>query len=441
VKQDNKIAYVLKGFPRLSETFIANEIQQLTRAGMELRLFSIKSGDKLASNDTLPTVHYLPEVESLSGVTLVKWIVRNIAAYRPDQVYWMLKQPVRYITTLAFAFTCAFQYRAASQTWLKKSFIKEFLFATHIARQIDSASGYKHIHAHFCHDATTVAWMVSKLCCLPFSFTAHAKDIYKTSLNPGNLLNRKLQATSFVITCTKTNVSHLQSLSSCPEKIHGVYHGLNLKFFTPMHTDSQDQTCKQENIPLLLSVGRHVQKKGFIYLLKACRLLRQRHVEFRLEIVGERGDQSELLENYIQQHGLDHRISLKPPVRQAQLTDYYQRAAVFVLPCVVLADGDRDGIPNVIAEAMACELPVVVTGISGIQEIVQHQKNGLIVGERSATELADAIESLLLQPDKALRIGAAARQSIEFCFDADKTHRDLKKHFDSYTKAVAMEMS
>ena len=428
--QKTKIAYVLKGFPRLSESFIANEVRILSQKKLQLGLFSILKGDDLAADNDLPPVHYLPRVSSLSRTTLLQWLRQNFSPFSRFQGYWLSRSPLRYLRTLGFALDCAVRYRHTSATWTKKTYFKEFLLATYIAQAIDEDGTYLHVHAHFCHGATTVAWMVSMLTGLPFSFTAHAKDIYQKKLNPGDLLQRKLSAASFAVTCTHANVDHLRDYTATPHKIHGIYHGLNTQVFVPPNVSTDGRKNREAKTTRLLTVGRLVEKKGFTYLIEACRILRNRGTDFHLDIVGENGDQDDIIAAAIHEHDLQDCVSLRPPVPQAALLDYYQSAAVFVLPCVILDDGDRDGIPNVMAEAMACALPVVVSRISGIPELVENGVNGVLVPSRDAESLADAIDELISSPETRAALGAAARQRIESVFDAESTHDRLRDLFD-----------
>lgn len=430
-----RIAYILKGFPRLSESFIANEIRQLNSHGMQLGLFSVKHGDAMVDADDLPPVHYAPLVSSLTNVKLRRWLRENLPSFSSDQCYWLRRHPLRHVGTLAFAVSLGFRQGRAlhderdvkSARTFKKSAIKEFLLATHFARQIDQQQGYVHIHAHFCHDATSIAWMASRLCGIPFSFTAHAKDIYQRRLNPGDLLQRKLDAARFAVTCTEANVRELRKLVDRPDKVHGIYHGLNTELFIPGDLPAHSS----DDLPLILSVGRHVEKKGFIYLVEASGLLRDRGVRHRLHIIGEEGDQTALLQARIEEYGLQDSIRLLPPLQQRELVDCYRKASAFVLPCIVLDDGDRDGIPNVMAEAMACALPVIVTGVSGIPEMVDDRQTGLIVPQRNPDKLADAIEEVLCDRVLARRVGQAARLRVEERFDAQATHVTLRDLFRS----------
>ncbi|MGB7181605.1 MAG: glycosyltransferase family 4 protein [Burkholderiaceae bacterium] len=423
-----KIAYVLKGFPRLSETFISNEVRLLTGLGLDLRPFSIKAGDKLAERNGLPPVTYLPVVSGMSQVSLRDWMVENWSKFSTSQRYWFTHDPVRYLKTLTFALTCSWRYRRGYR--IKKTFIKEFLLATDIARRMQEQGGYVHIHAHFCHDATTIAWMTSKLIDLPFSFTAHAKDIYQKSLNPGDLLERKLAATQFATTCTMANVAYLTTKTEKPANIYGIYHGLDTNRFRPTPRKSR----KSDDSIRLISVGRHVEKKGFSYLLESCRLLQIRGIRFRLDIVGEQGDQTQKLSDYIAKFELKDSVFLNPPIAQIELPKLYNTADIFVLPCIIVSDGDRDGIPNVMAEAMACALPVVVSDVSGIPEIVEHEFNGLLVQQKDAYSLAQAIERLANDDALRFRISGNARRTIESRFNADKTHDFLHEIF---TKALS----
>lgn len=428
-----RIAYIMKGFPRLSETFIANEIRHLQSLGLDLALYSVKQGDELVDVSDLPAVHYAPTLGSLSNTWLIAWLAGNLGFFRQDLLYWLLRHPLRFVSTLVFAVRLAL----TSSSGFSKSPIRDFLLATHFASHLYRQCGFAHIHAHFCHDATTIAWMVSQLCRLPFSFTAHAKDIYQKRLNPGDLLQRKLDAATFAVTCTEANVTALRALARHPGKVHGIYHGLDTHLFLPA------AECEEpvEDRPLILSVGRHVEKKGFVYLIEASLHLRDRGISHRLQIIGEEGDQTGLLQAMIREHALEAFVQLLPPLQQHQLVECYRKASVFVLPCVILDDGDRDGIPNVMAEAMACALPVVVTGISGIPEMVNDWETGLIVAQRDSEGLADAIAVVLDDPALANALGKAARKRVEERFDAKATHVTLRDLFHDHVDHRAAVIS
>lgn len=283
-----QIAYILKGFPRLTETFISNEIYLLEQLGTKLVLFSIKPGELNKQHEVIQKIQspltYLPTVTSLSGSYLLIWVLRNIRPYLKHHANMVWVSPGRYFATFRKACALAWQHRNGFLR-LRKVFIKEFIQAGFIANQIQSCPNILLLHAHFCHGATTVAWFVSQMTGLPFSFTAHAKDIYQKQLNPGRLLEQKLAAAQFVTTCTKTNHDYLTALhdENCP--IHAVYHGINTKKFIP-RTNYQLSVGQ----PLILAVGRHVEKKGFVYLIEACAKLHLANIDFQCLIIGESGD-------------------------------------------------------------------------------------------------------------------------------------------------------
>lgn len=267
----NQIAYIVKGFPRLSETFISNEVLLLEQSGVTIKLFSIKPPEETLKHDTVSQIKtkpvYLPVVTSVSNTFLPVWLAQNIQPFIKAHINLAAKRPFNFFACLLKALSMMVIYRHGLFAKPKKVFLKEFIQAVYIADQIIQFDNIRHIHSHFCHGATTIAWFVSKLTNLPFSFTAHAKDIYQKNQNPGNLLIKKIQAASFVATCTGANKHYLDQLAD-PKKIKLIYHGLDISFFTPNTQPSEDI------IQEILSVGRFVEKKGFNYLIEACALLK-----------------------------------------------------------------------------------------------------------------------------------------------------------------------
>ncbi len=424
----SEIGYVLMGFPRLSETFITHEIYLLEQLGMKLRLFAIKQGDKDTVHGVVERIRapltYLPPVSSLSGTNIVAWLWRNWPAFAAQHGRLFKARPLAYITTLGAALRMAVKYRKSLFAPLRKVFIKEFLQAGHVAMQIIDAPGIRHLHGHFCHGATTITWFASRLTGIPFSFTAHAKDIYQVDQNPGDLLARKLNAARFVTTCTGANESHLAQRFPHCDHLHTVYHGLDTAFFAPPRSE-----VRSSPVPCILAVGRFVEKKGFADLVDACALLRTANIPFRLKIIGENGDQSAFIRNKVRDLALDDAITLQGPVTHDVLQRIYHESVIFALPCLVAADGDRDGIPNVLAEAMSTGLAVVTTAVSGIPELVRHNVEGLMVPERNPQALATALQNLLQDEALRRRFGAAARERVCAVFDSHTTTQQLKKLF------------
>ena len=421
----NKVAYVMNGFPRLSETFIAHEIYQLECLGTPLRLYSVKQEREPVVHPVVGAIRapllYLPDASSLSGTTLVRWLRDNAPTFRSAHATLLRKRPLAWLSTLGSALALAWKHRPAPFA-LRKVFIKEFLQAGWIAEAVLREGDVSHLHGHFCHGVATITWFASRLSGLPFSFTAHAKDIYQADLNPGHLLERKMGAARFVATCTCANAHVLRARHPRPDEVHAIYHGLDTQWFSPQPAPAS------VDAPLMLAVGRLVDKKGFDQLIAACALLKQRGMNFRCVIVGEDGSAGPALRAQIESLNVADRVQLHGAVTQDRLREIYRGATAFVLPCRVMEDGDRDGFPNVLAEAMAMGVPVVSTPISGIPEMIDDGVHGLLV-EGSAASLADAMQRLLGDAALHARLARAARERICERFDSRRTTVALRELF------------
>ena len=423
------VAYVLKGFPRLSEMFIASEIYRLEQIGQELKLYVLTPPDEEMRHEIVDRIQtkpdYLPATTSLSTTRLPHWLRKNSPNFLPGLGRVLRRYPKG--TARAAGAALAQSLRARRRFWFvpKKQYVKEFLRATAIADRLSRTPEVYHLHAHFSHGATTVTWLASLITGLPFSFTAHAKDIYCESLNPAGLLSRKMDAAEFVVTCTDANRKHLQRLSSTP--VHCIYHGLNADFSRLLR---EQVSAPQRNGHLrVLAVGRLVPKKGFDTLIEACAILKRSGVSFETVIAGESGEHETELRNRIAHHGLEAHIHLTGPRTQAQLLREYQQATVFCLPCRVLENGDRDGIPNVLMEAMSCGLPVVSTDVSGIPELVRNGVNGLLVPPDDPQAMAGVLERLFRDQPFAASLGNEAVNTIREDFDGDATTKELARLF------------
>jgi len=422
-----EIGYVLKSYPRMSETFIANEIYLLEKLGLKLRLFSIldrRDPQRHAVVDAISApVDYLPQVTPLNEAPFLAWLRRNAPKFFSSHWRLIKARPVNYSCTLLAALRLAFEHRQAP--WRPETgFVKEFLQAGAIAQRVLAIGTIRHLHAHFCHSATTVAMFVSRLCGLPFSFTAHAKDVYVLALNPGDLLQTKLRRAKFAVTCVRANQEHLASLGMKETPIYNIYHGLDTRRFAP-RADAAEESAT----PLLLSAGRLVEKKGFPVMIEACRMLKDRGYRFRCQIIGGPGPCAQQVASLIHELGLEDIVALRPAVTQEELGAVYRQATLFVLPCQIADNNDRDGIPNVLVEAMASGLPVVSTRISGIPELIEHGVNGLLTPQKDARALADAVAQLLDAPVLRRELGAAAREKVCRLFDAESNILALRRLF------------
>jgi glycosyltransferase involved in cell wall biosynthesis len=243
-------------------------------------------------------------------------------------------------------------------------------------------------------------------------------------LNPGDLLQTKMRRAKFVVTCVKANQSHLASLGAPETPIYTIYHGLDTRRFAP-----RANTAEEPSTPMLLSVGRLVEKKGFPFLIEACRLLKDRGYRFQCQIIGGAGPCERQIASLIHELELGDTVTLRPAVTQEELRVIYQQATLFTLPCQIVENDDRDGIPNVLVEAMAVGLPVVSTNISGIPELIERGVSGLLAPQKDARALADAIAELLDSPTLRRKLGAAAREKVCQLFNAESNILELHRLF------------
>jgi len=281
-----------------------------------------------------------------------------------------------------------------------------------------------HIHAHFVLDACTYAMLISMLLGIPYSFTAHAHDIFI----PGRaqLLEEKLSRSKFAICISEYNKNFI--LEKFPkvraDKLSIIHCGLEPKRFNP-------KPEKKNDIFTVLAIGRLVEQKGFKYLLKACEILKKhRGLEFVCNIIGE-GRDRHLLETIIFESHLSDNVRLLGALEQKAVIEYLRDADLFVLPCVVEKNGSMDGIPVALMEAMALGIPVISTTVSGIPELVENGA-GLLVEERDIHGLAMAIKSVLALPNKAREeMGIKGRALIKENFNLEKEVDRLVELFKS----------
>ena len=395
-----KIAYILKMFPRFSETFILSEILELERGGMDVRIFSLKHpNDGRTHADVLKVkarVTYIPIAKLADARALLRphW---EVFRWNPKQYLQIASRVVK------------------RRRW---GAVKRFLQAGYIAPQL-KREGITHVHAHFASSATSVSHYIHHLCGITYSFTAHAKDIYIESVSD-DVLIRKMDLAEFVVTVSDYNKTYLATLA--PDvRIERIYNGLDLTQFSPNGTHP-DET------PLILAVGRLIEKKGFDDLIRACALLRDRDFAFRCDIVGSGSDES-ALRALIDEFSLQDIVHLTGPMPREDLVKLYPRASVFVAPCVIGTDGNRDGLPTVLIEAMALGVPVISTPVTGIPELVRDGETGRLVAPNDPVELSGAIASVLTDPVRARTMAAAGRALVEELFDLRRNVAQLRAHF------------
>ena len=431
--EHGSIGYVLMGFPRLSETFIASELHRVEAAGVSVRLFVLKPVEERERGLRLPVIdaiaaepRYLPDTTSLTA-PLHRWRPRHLRPFLPAIRRTLRRRPAGLARALANAGGQALRDRRTPLSGPRKVYVKELVQAIALADLLLDAPGVRHLHAHFAHGTTTVTWHAATIAGLPFSFTGHARDIYAPELNPHGWLRRKLLAARFAVTCTEANVAHLKAIA--PEaEVHLVYHGLNADFARMVRVDEPRRPSPNGTLRVL-GVGRLVAKKGFDVMVDACGELRRRGVPFEALIVGQDDKHAGAVRERIEALGLGDAVALAGPMGQAELLREYRRAGALCMPCRVL-ENDRDGIPNVLVEAMAAGAPVVATGVSGIPELVAHEVNGLLVEPDDPGALADALVRLHRDPELTARMTAAGRRTVRERFDGDRLARRLAALFE-----------
>jgi glycosyltransferase involved in cell wall biosynthesis len=417
-RSNKQIGYLLRSYPRLSQTFILNEILALERIGVSIQVFALTNPHEkvvqMQVDQVQAPVHYLDEdIQPRS--------LRNML-HENAQIAWLhLKGYLRSLVYIAANRGIDKGYTAGNR-W------ECFLQAVHLTYLLilnERSTGKKidHLHAHFAHDPALIAYLVHRIAGIPFSFTAHARDLYQV---PEKALTDRIRRAKAVITCCNANVEYLNRIApSQQSKFSLVYHGVNLKDFQPGSNTGTGSTLKD---PLILSVGRLVEKKGFQDLLQALLIVKRRGEGFQCVIYGD-GPLGKQLTAWINEHGLAPQVKLMGDCTQQELISIYQNATLFILTPVQTEDGDRDGIPNVIVESMAVGLPVITTAVSGIPELVENNQNGLLYQPHDVEGIASGIIELLRNAEKRRQLGSAASKKVAEQFDITRAARQLKTLF------------
>jgi glycosyltransferase involved in cell wall biosynthesis len=309
----------------------------------------------------------------------------------------------------------------------EKQDVTQVYQATLLARQA-TQRGIRHLHAHFATEATTVARIAAAFAGISYSFTAHAKDIYHQGAEWEDR-RRKLHDASAVVTVSSFNYRYLhETFGAAANGVQRVYNGLLL--------DEFPYSDPRERPPIVVAVGRLVEKKGFIYLIDACALLANQGLDFQCWIVGH-GECEKQLQARIVERGLTKSVMLLGPRPQAEVIRLVREAAVMAAPCVVGDDGNRDGLPTVLVEAMALGTPCVSTDVTGIPEIIHDGVTGFLVAQHDAPALAAAIARLLGDPQLRSRLARRARTLIEEHFDVHRNTAEMRRLFAAAASRAA----
>lgn len=394
---------MLGQFPSVSETFILREMLALPQHGFDVVPLSLQSPDEAVTHaeatELAQRTLYLPPLFSLRSA-----VAQLIAA---------LRHPAGYLAALRIVISRSLRTPAEARQ-LVSSLLVAAYFAVKVGRSV------RHIHGHFATKPTTVSWLLAEILGCGYSFSCHARDIFA---GEALALPTKIAEAEFVTVCTDYVRQRLlrQHRLVAEGKLYLIYHGLDVNRFVP--------TSQLEVKPrVILSVGRLVEKKGYPFLLQAAGLLRSRGAEFRLIIVGDGPERQDLL-RLSAGLGLQDTVEFPGALPQQQLVDLYNQASVFALASVVATDGDRDGLPNVLLEALATGIPTVASDLSAIPELIEPHKTGLLAVPGDARDLADKLEIALYDEEFRERVRLLGREKICRYFDITRNVSALAKLF------------
>lgn len=383
------LAVVVNGFPRLSETFVLHELLELERQGVRLHVIALRRPEETVQHDALSRlaadVEYLPDLGAAEPKLALK--VAHAALF--------MRRPRLYLHGIAEAI--------ASPDFSRRDFRRALLLAHRLVRL-----GAPPLYLHFANRPATIGRFAAQLTGVPYGLSAHAKDIW---LTPRKELARKVRDAHVVLTCTSDGHAHLAALAGRHTPVVLAYHGVETAVAHRRHASSEDPWT-------VLSVGRLVEKKGHDTLVRAAAILRDRGIDMRLRIVGE-GTEWSRLQRLVHELRVEDRVTFTGPLTETEVREEYERAHAFALACRELESGDRDGIPNVLLEAMAFGLPIVSTRCGGIFEAVVDEHSALLADQDDAAGVADRLARVLGDEVLASRLGVGAARRVRERFDRE----------------------
>jgi glycosyltransferase involved in cell wall biosynthesis len=403
------IAAILKGYPRLSETFIAQELLELERAGFRLHVIALRRPTDKARHpihdEIGADISYLPEYlhEEPLRVLRAWWSCRRTAGYR------------RAFRTLMPDFR-----RDPTRNRLRR-------FGQALVLAHEMPEDVRWLYAHFIHTPASVAYYAHMITGLDWSCSAHAKDIWTS---PDWELREKLDDARWTVTCTESGYHHLRAIAAPSSTVRLVHHGLDLNRFPPFHRQPSVRDGQDADDPVrLMTVGRAVEKKGLDTLVAALAGL-PKTLNWRWTHIGG-GVLSDKLRTQVQELGLTERVEMLGSKPQEFILQTYRDGDLFVLPCRIAKDGDRDGLPNVLVEAQSQGLVCISSPISGIVELIEDGVNGLLTPPDEADKLQQAIRSLIEDPTRRDRMGAAGAEKVRKNFNHLSEIRNIIDLFEN----------
>lgn len=395
--------FVLGPFPVLSQTFIYRELDAMAELGLDVQVLSTgpREPADMRLSDTLRAVQDDATYFDYRSAREVASLAAGLASAEGRRTLrWMMRFPHR---------TAGKRARAAAAV----------LVAAHFAPEL-ADRGIRYVHSQFAGFQTEIAMSLSHMLGVPYGCTWHAYGIYRDR----NILEEKIAGARTIITCTRHNVEHLQSI--CPEsrdRIHLAYHGLNLDRIP------QPTPIAGEGRPIILAVGRLIAKKGFACLVDAASILQRSGRIFELRFIGD-GPERQALQSQVTRLGLKGLVHFVGDQPNAAVFAQMAAARVVAAPSVVTAQGDMDGLPNVVLEAMSMGRPVVGSRVSGIPEVVIPGETGFLVEPGDAADLSDKLGLVLDDSKLAAELGHRGRERVLRDFDIK---RNVRKVIDAIT--------
>jgi glycosyltransferase involved in cell wall biosynthesis len=398
-----KIAYVMSRFPELTETFVLYEMQAIEKQGAKVELYPLRfqRGTKMHAEAT-------GWMARADAEPLLSWPILRA------NLHLLMGRPGRYVATLLGLLRGTWgspRYFAGALAF----FPKAVWFAGRMA-----ADRVDHVHAHFASHPAAAAWVIHRLCGIPYSFTAHGSDLHRDR----HMLRDKVEDAAFVVAISNYNREVI--LESCGPgagaKVTVIHCGVDTGQFLPGSANGAGDRLR------VLCIGTLHEVKGQTYLLEACRTLARREVPFTCHLVGDGPDRAALT-RLAERGSIQDRVHFHGRLTQDEVREVLRQADVVVAPSVPTRSGRREGIPVALMEAMASGVPVVASRLSGIPELVEHDQVGLLVEPRDAEGLATALERLFRDPELRRRLGVAGRQKVEREFDLERSAGTLMRRF------------
>jgi colanic acid/amylovoran biosynthesis glycosyltransferase len=392
MKNQLKIAYLAPEIPALSATFVYNEILGLEKSGYQVVPLSVHQPHSPAEEEALEDLGSRTEYLYLMPKGKMFW----------DNLNLLVRRPVRYLRVLASAVGDAGRVGLFNRVGL--GLLYRFVVAAGVAR-ILLDENCTHLHVHFAHIPTDIAMYAAGMSAVPFSFTAHANDLFER----GWLLEKKVRRAKFAVTISEYNRQFLIEKGGPGDKIHVVRCGVDHEAF------AAGNARPSNSIPKIGTLGRMVEKKGIDDLIRACKILKDQNRAFHLEIAGDGPMQSEL-QALVNDGDLAEQVHFTGPLAHEQVPRWLQSLDMFVLACKKDRNGDMDGIPVVLMEAMLAGVPVISCRISGIPELIEDGQSGLLAEPGNPAELARVIDRLLSDDNlhNDFRTNAMAKVQAEF---------------------------